>query len=1195
MAKKRIFISWCIVLFLASFCCGEAGDLELSAGLNVVTDVNVGDNVKIGLLNTSSFPDVHLYISKGDSPSGSVKELFRLERFGDDDVGQDGIGVSQTFYLENDASSIIKVGTIEWSLPSAFAGLEALFSLKHLTSGGERTILKTDNWKLGFLAFDDDAHVFFNFINTGVSTDRTLTVDMGGSDREIDWSAAAGGEFLFIEAGARLDQDYTTDATPTFASLIIANAGNLGSVSDPDAIQIEADGDVVLSQDLSLEFGDFVSEQNPDGADAIRIKGTDYIDIVIGGMTGLFAVWNVADTTPVFYVDERGDTDIAGDLTVGTLLLTGGSITDSGGAISFGDENLTTTGNMTVNDLIIGNARFLGSVSDNDAIQIKASGDIVISQDLAVSGTLDVTGATTVGTLTAVSATFDILTLDLTQDYVFSDRSTAMTIQSQTAATPFNIELSSLDSDGTDNVLFNLYALGPPSGSDPAEFLSMGYLASGTIFEIKADKLFGGTVRALRFVTGTNTTQLVLNIDGTIDAGGLLTVSPSIDTPFINLTDNTQLITVDGTTFLANDGTDNLFLGADVFAADSGSQNVGIGFEAGGNVVTTGGGNNGMFNTFVGFRAGKGAVGSTSNFNIGLGGETLRLVSSGRSNMAIGYKSMFNLTTGIDNVGVGVFTLLDITGGDRNMAIGKSALANVPGSSDDNIAIGNLAGFGGGAATILQNVLIGSTAGTVLTDARQNVMIGHESGKSATTGDRNVFLGHESGFNQTTNSDLLIIDNINRSSIAAELTDCLIYGVFNSTVASQSLRVNAGTLNFNGGVDTDLVSNWIGTTNSGAITWMEDEDRFEFADDIKMNGETITDLGGLHFNSATELTIVSGEVTVTKGHHSIDTEGNAANDDLDTINGGNAGEILLILPANDDRTVRIRHGVGNIFLKHQVESKSYSFSSPSGSSGTFYSGGYYNWSATEAALTQISPSVTHSAANSASACHIGIVAGGPGTVNTGVIKITVAGTTIDDDGVRAASQTVTLVADITTLSTDDYVETTEKWIGQVTIALATASGTPVTFNLDINYGCTKYEDFGNQAFTINVLEVVGLAGASDSGFNLRLFHHSSADWTFAASGFVPGGTVLANMNTDYSTEDELVNGESFAYKRVNLNTDISGDDAQGLVLEITTSANKAVEIMDMHFTVHTAPNFSYMATTKQHLVFMKHGSNWLEL
>lgn len=367
------------------------------------------------------------------------------------------------------------------------------------------------------------------------------------------------------------------------------------------------------------------------------------------------------------------------------------------------------------------------------------------------------------------------------------------------------------------------------------------------------------------------------------------------------------------------------------------------------------------------------------------------------------------------------------------------------------------------------------------------------------------------------------------------------------------------------------------------------------ADTLDMQGSVITDLSGLHFNSATEITISSGAVTVTQGHHSIDTEGDAANDDLDTMNGGNPGEILLILPKDDNRTVRIRNGVGNIYLKHQVESKSYSFTSPAGVGGTFYSAGFYNWSATDANLTQASLSVTHSAANSASACHIGIVAGGVGVVDTGVVKLTVAGTTIDDEGVRSGSQTVTIVADITTLATDDYVETTEKWIGQVTIALATSSGSPVNFNLDVNYGCSKYEDFGNQAFTINTLEVVGIAGANDTGFNLRLFHHGSTGWTYAATGFIPGGTVLANMNTDYTPEKNLVNGESFAYKRIDLNTDIDGAGSEGLVLEISTSGTKSIEIMDIHLGVHTSPQFSYMATTKQHLIFMKHGSNWLEL
>ncbi|KKM26335.1 hypothetical protein LCGC14_1585840, partial [marine sediment metagenome] len=77
--------------------------------------------------------------------------------------------------------------------------------------------------------------------------------------------------------------------------------------------------------------------------------------------------------------------------------------------------------------------------------------------------------------------------------------------------------------------------------------------------------------------------------------------------------------------------------------------------------------------------------------------------------------------------------------------------------------------------------------------------------------------------------------------------------------------------------------------------------------------------------ASSELTIASGAVTKTDDHHSIDTEADAANDDLDTINGGEAGDILMLLPANDARTVRIRSGVGNIYSKHQTQTRSYGF------------------------------------------------------------------------------------------------------------------------------------------------------------------------------------------------------------------------------------------------------------------------------
>jgi|GEM_PF-3840148 len=65
--------------------------------------------------------------------------------------------------------------------------------------------------------------------------------------------------------------------------------------------------------------------------------------------------------------------------------------------------------------------------------------------------------------------------------------------------------------------------------------------------------------------------------------------------------------------------------------------------------------------------------------------------------------------------------------------------------------------------------------------------------------------------------------------------------------------------------------------------------------------------------SAVELTIASGAVTKTCSHHTIDTESNAALDNLDTINGGAQGEVMLVRPADGARTVALKHATGNIW------------------------------------------------------------------------------------------------------------------------------------------------------------------------------------------------------------------------------------------------------------------------------------------
>ena len=60
--------------------------------------------------------------------------------------------------------------------------------------------------------------------------------------------------------------------------------------------------------------------------------------------------------------------------------------------------------------------------------------------------------------------------------------------------------------------------------------------------------------------------------------------------------------------------------------------------------------------------------------------------------------------------------------------------------------------------------------------------------------------------------------------------------------------------------------------------------------------------------TAVELTIATGAVTKTKAHHTIDTEANAATDDLTTILGGAEGEVIFIRAEDAARVVTVKNG-----------------------------------------------------------------------------------------------------------------------------------------------------------------------------------------------------------------------------------------------------------------------------------------------
>jgi hypothetical protein len=91
------------------------------------------------------------------------------------------------------------------------------------------------------------------------------------------------------------------------------------------------------------------------------------------------------------------------------------------------------------------------------------------------------------------------------------------------------------------------------------------------------------------------------------------------------------------------------------------------------------------------------------------------------------------------------------------------------------------------------------------------------------------------------------------------------------------------------------------------------------ADAVTLASSQISDL----IDTAGTLLTISGGVISTGGkkieYHKVETESGAATDDLDTINGANNGDVLILRPTNGAHTVVVKHATGNIRLDGSVD------------------------------------------------------------------------------------------------------------------------------------------------------------------------------------------------------------------------------------------------------------------------------------
>ena len=129
-----------------------------------------------------------------------------------------------------------------------------------------------------------------------------------------------------------------------------------------------------------------------DSTSTQQIIGGGNILRVLGSSNEIEAVVSATDTLTIGLPNAVSVTTslTAPNLSTGTLSITNGSITDSNGTISFGDENLTTTGTVTAANFVnTGTTSTLGTIEiSGNTIRSVDSTEVNINDGLRVQGTL---------------------------------------------------------------------------------------------------------------------------------------------------------------------------------------------------------------------------------------------------------------------------------------------------------------------------------------------------------------------------------------------------------------------------------------------------------------------------------------------------------------------------------------------------------------------------------------------------------------------------------------------------------------------------------------------------------------------------------------------------------------------------------------------------------------------------------------
>ena len=405
----------------------------------------------------------------------------------------------------------------------------------------------------------------------------------------------------------------------------------------------------------------------------------------------------------------------------------------------------------------------------------------------------------------------------------------------------------------------------------------------------------GSTLRAAFDITNDNFTELY---DGT---GGLLHKIEGT-----NFTGS--LLVGHSTTGTLSSAEYNTGIGISALdALTSGDRNVAVGALAGTNI------NSATGNVLVGSNSGDALTGGSYNIaigyhalsaedghgkNIAIGYRALQDQNAGADayNIAIGHDTGKEITTGVANTIIGTFAGDALTTGGNNVAVGYQALS-AEAAHGNNVAVGYQALQVLNAGNTGNNVAVGREAGKVVSTGIKNTILGSKAGDLLETGENNTIIGYNAEASSTSVNNEITFGDSNISTVRIPSDSTLKIGASGDL---QLEHVSSNSFIKNTAVGDLYIENQV---DDADVIFRSDDGSGGLATYFKLDGTNVRTLVSKNFNLEDDIILQIGNSQDLRLYH--------------------ASSHSYISQA----------GAGNLYIQNEVDDKDIVFLSDDGSGG----------------------------------------------------------------------------------------------------------------------------------------------------------------------------------------------------------------------------------------------------------------------